>query len=585
MENSENIIYLDADDVIKSPVVKREEKSTFEDAVVDWVSFWRLNLNRFVIDYLGISLRKFQEIILYLLGICDEGVFVGARGIGKSFIIALYAVSMAILFPNSKIIIICAVKKQAKDIITEKIEKELCSMSKMLSMEIEEIRDSGEFKTVVFRNGSTIYATNMSENRRGLRGNILICDEVVQLSKESLEKVALPFLNWVRKPKYTELPQYANEALEIGKKAYLTSAWYKAHYFYEDYYLKILKDTLRQKNKFLINLDVHTSVAEKLIPPEAVDDYKTTIDPISYMMENDAVFYGESEHAFFKADEISACRVLDEPFYPPDNLTYLAEKDKRRKSYRILRQENETRILSADIAISSNKGSDNSVYTLMRLVKEGMVYTKRVVAMKSYNGLNADTQALTLKRLFYDFECDRMIIDFNGIGRTVYEALCKETYDTDRGVMYPAWGAYNLENLPPGIVFNDTEYVMYALKPTADTNHYIALKVKNDLMSKKIWLPANENDIREKLETTEEYCFQTPERQAEMLEPYRQMDYLTTEMVNLEYAISSGRITIRERGRAKKDRYSSFGYAVYLADMVIEENEKNESSSDFVFFT
>ena len=43
-------------------------------------SFYRENPNRFVIEYLGIKLKLFQEIIIVMMNISTNSMFLAARG-------------------------------------------------------------------------------------------------------------------------------------------------------------------------------------------------------------------------------------------------------------------------------------------------------------------------------------------------------------------------------------------------------------------------------------------------------------------------------------------------------------------------
>lgn len=71
-----------------------------------WITFYRLNFDIFVEDYLGLKhLKLFQKIMLYLMGLSEIFVTVASRGISKSYTIGLYAISRAILYPQSNIII------------------------------------------------------------------------------------------------------------------------------------------------------------------------------------------------------------------------------------------------------------------------------------------------------------------------------------------------------------------------------------------------------------------------------------------------------------------------------------------------
>ena len=138
-----------------------------------WITFFRRNLHRFVIDYLGIKLYPYQVVLLYYLGIGQTVVIPAGRATAKSFIIALYVCCRAILYPRSKIVIGSGLVKQSKLIITDKIENELCEMSPVLKREIASIKSSNNEAQVTFHNGSYIVVVNM----RGPRSNVAIREE------------------------------------------------------------------------------------------------------------------------------------------------------------------------------------------------------------------------------------------------------------------------------------------------------------------------------------------------------------------------------------------------------------------------
>ena len=45
-----------------------------------WCSFYRANPHRFVKDYLGINLRIFQQIILFMMNISTNIIYTASRG-------------------------------------------------------------------------------------------------------------------------------------------------------------------------------------------------------------------------------------------------------------------------------------------------------------------------------------------------------------------------------------------------------------------------------------------------------------------------------------------------------------------------
>ena len=59
--------------------------------VRDWCTFYRRNWNIYARDRLGINLKPFQEIMLYLLGISNVFFMMCGRGQSKTFMAALAA--------------------------------------------------------------------------------------------------------------------------------------------------------------------------------------------------------------------------------------------------------------------------------------------------------------------------------------------------------------------------------------------------------------------------------------------------------------------------------------------------------------
>lgn len=150
------------------------KKVRLEEGIKIWTGMFRSNLNRFAIDYLELNLHPFQQIMLYLMQINLYTTFITARGLSKSFTVAIFLCCKAILYPNIKILISCSTKSQSRALIKEKIEKELMSMSPNLRREIDEIKVGINETVVRFKNGSTIEAINASQNTRGLRCQILV---------------------------------------------------------------------------------------------------------------------------------------------------------------------------------------------------------------------------------------------------------------------------------------------------------------------------------------------------------------------------------------------------------------------------
>ena len=57
-----------------------------------WVSYYRENVTRFAKDYLHLSLYLFQKILLTMMFSNNIMVFIGSRGLGKTFLSAVFYV-------------------------------------------------------------------------------------------------------------------------------------------------------------------------------------------------------------------------------------------------------------------------------------------------------------------------------------------------------------------------------------------------------------------------------------------------------------------------------------------------------------
>lgn len=60
------------------------------------------------------------------------------------------------------------------------------------------------------------------------------------------------------------------------------------------------------------------------------------------------------------------------------------------------------------------KDNDNSVFTFVRCVPTINGYERYVSYIEHCNGLHTTKQAIILKRLFYDLECDYVAMDTQG---------------------------------------------------------------------------------------------------------------------------------------------------------------------------
>lgn len=376
-----------------------------------WTTFYRLNLHRFIEHYFGIELYFFQKILLFFMNINTYVMIVAARGLSKSWMIGVFVCARCVLYPGTKAIVASGIKKQAKLIITEKIEKELMQHPN-LAREIKQIKTSANEATVIFHNGSTIEAVTSSENSRGYRGNLLIGEEFRMIDKNILDSVLIPFLNVYRQPPFLKKEKYKH-LVEENIEIYISSAWYSSHWMWDA--MQNARDMmLKGKDAVMFSLDYLTSLHHGLLSRKRIerDKNSSNFDEINFQMEYENIMYGQDGNAIFHLEDITKNRKLKNPFYPIHNLDYSTQKRKRKKPLK----DGEIRILGVDIALMGGNKNDATIITCIRLIPQGDSYLRKVAYIEQMEGSHSYDQAIRIKQIFEDFQSSYVALDTHGNG-------------------------------------------------------------------------------------------------------------------------------------------------------------------------
>lgn len=209
-------------------------KYTHRQAVVRAAAFYRSNPHRFVKDFLHINLRWFQKIIIFAMNLNPMFCMIASRGLGKSFLIAIYCCLRAVLYPGSKIVIASGTRGQAVNVL-EKIRTEILPNSPELRSELKggDVKISTSEAIALFLNGSFIKVVTSNDSSRGNRANILILDEFRMIDKDTIETVLTKFLTASRQPGYLRKAEYAHlSEKERNRQVYLSSAYFQDHWSY-----------------------------------------------------------------------------------------------------------------------------------------------------------------------------------------------------------------------------------------------------------------------------------------------------------------------------------------------------------------
>jgi hypothetical protein len=557
------------------------------NGIARWASFYRSRPDIFAEEYLGLSLKPFQKILLYCMITYNYTAFFASRGLGKTYLTALYCVVRCILFPGTKIIIAAGQKSQGMKIVTEKIP-ELINQSKtgMLRREIKgSIRTSmnTDDPNVEFLNGSWIKVVAATQGARSARANLLVLDEFRMIDPLIYKNVLRRFLAASRQPGFLEKPEYKNkqEYLERNQEIFLTSCYYKFNWSYERFKV-FIKAMLEGKKYFVCGLPYQIAIKENLVNREQLLDElaEDDIDEVGWHMEMDSLFFGESEKAYFKTEEIKEIKTIQFPIYKKELQSLIKNKNILRK-----KEEGEIRILSCDIALLGGDANDSSVFTLISAKKNrsGTKYKREVLNIEAHQGLHPETQSFIIRRLFDDFECDYIVLDRQGNGISVYGYLCRKQYDEERKKEYPAFYSMNEKDDPKLAAFHtEDEYEerIFTVSPSEEFNHDIALDLKDKIINKRISFLVSKNDIREYFINETWFNKLTTEEQIELLNPYLQTVLLENEMVLLERIEHPKYVKLKEQSGKRKDRYSSLAYGNYFISIKEKELQAKKEEID-----
>ena len=563
-----------------------------------WSTFFRRNLHRVAIDYLGLKLHLYQVIILYFMGISQFIAIIASRSAAKSFIIAVYACCTCIVKPYSKIVLASGTKGQAKLIVTEKIKNELMNMSSTLRREIATIKDNQNEAIIVFRNGSTITVVCAGESGRGHRSTSLLREEYRQIEKEVDDSILSPF-QIIRPAPYAIVEPYKDmkEVQDEPVDIYISSSWFDNGHWMWDIADTALDNMLNEKGGCLFAFDESITLKHNIKTMRQLRREKSKQDSLTWRIEflNERV--RENTHAFFTYEMLSKNQRLKKAFY---QRLAIDVRQHKRNPHDIPKQEGEIRVVSCDMAFIQNKKNDNSIFTCGRLLPETITYTsssgdksievkqgyRKVISyIESVQGGDITKQAIRIRQLFEDFGADYIVLDSRNAGISIYDTLAKLLYDEERDCEYTPLSCMNDENIANRIKVAGAKPVIYVINASQKLNSDIAINMRNVLENQSIDFLINYNQASEEiLSKMPEYskaCELGVDEQTFYEKPYYETQELISEMVNLTYERKeqTGAIVVSEQGANRKDRYSSCSYLCYFASLL--EQDLLSDNSDY----
>ena len=308
-----------------------------------------------------------------------------------------------------------------------------------------------------------------------------------------------------------------------------------------------------------------------LQPKNFIADLKkdSTFNEASFGREYESQWTGSVDNAFFDGEHFDRNRQLQKPEYEASG------RSSKGAYY----------VLSVDVG---RKGCQTVISVLKVTPQPQSVSIKSLVNIYDINDAHFEDQAIMIKKLFYKYNAQRVVIDGNGLGIGLVDYMVKPQIDAN-GDVYVDFGVYNdEENYYKKYQTKDCEYdALFIVKGNAPINTEAHGITQLSLDSGKIKFLIDEKTAKNKLLGTKLGQNMTPEQRNVYLKPFMLTSVLKEEMLNLREETEGLNIILKQANKKiKKDKFSSLEYGLYYIKQEEDRNRKKRkkfNAADWCF--
>ena len=577
--------------------------------VRDWCTFYRRNWDIYATDRLGINLKPFQAIVIYLIGVSDVFYLMCSRGLSKTFMAALAAFIECLLYPYSHIVLTATTMKTAKKMVTDKMEDELCGrfspvLKWMKENKLIEFHYRDEEIVVDFKmNDSWIRVLPAVEGSRGERVTFLIFEECRLLKKNIVDSVFIPMRS-ARVPAYRTKPEYAEDdrLVERTKIIYLTSTRYKHEWFWNQW--KTCVNNVFADTKLVYNVfagDILTSVYHKFKTKEDVEADKAQMSDLEVRMELLNEPQGEIEGSFYTLNMFNANRKIKRPFVPPTPEEYVLDYARGDIPWFREKKDEELRLLYIDFAFSDTVNSDNTADNTVIGCMSGYPnesktrYLRNCEYMETFSGGKKDETLKRIRELFFYYDADVILFDLRNGGEDRWQDLYKQYYHEELGIQMSGFGIYpdddiisffcdktKADNLRGRTVDQNASNVVIPVIGTDERNNNYHLSMKTALQNHFIRFLEDEMTIKERLDADGSYSALNSHEKMRRILGNVQLDIMIIdEAIKLQQVIKKGFVSLVTVGRNKRDRIVACEYGNFFFHLKELEMIKKQQNTEY----
>ena len=586
----DELIIRDGIAIEKGVVLTKEFLDSNQELFTKYLNYWILYPDLFLDtiqdseDAKNFHLMPFQRIALRASMRYRYHSWTATRATSKSFTAYLSSVVRASLLPRSTIMIASDVKGTVIKIAEAKFEeifRHWPLLQKELATRQEDgktgIKSSTNYYELKFKNGSTITVVS-KDTSRGLRATAAILEECALIEEEPYNEILVPQMNIKRR----EVDGTLNEEEPSATQTFITTAAERTVFMYGKIIEIAINAILRPKEYFCWGLSYEVPLHYGLLDKATLMDqrYSNTVSEESFARENLSIWTGNSKDAWLDSKRLNKRRTLLKC---------------ERKAQENPTNPNTFYIVSADIA----RYSANTAIMVIKVIPNVGSFKKDVVYTEVIHGANYITeQAPRLKKLIQLYNPREIVIDGNGPGIGLLDAMVVPSFDVKTGETFPAYFTFNDEHHLPNELKVELEEprpqynaIIYDIKAGSSNDDQIHSNFFAQINNGTVSFLAHERIMKDKLLNTKKGQKMSLYDRRVYLLPYEMTSRLIDELNNLKLkptGIQNQFKVERISTSIEKDRFSALEYGLfrikYYEDKAIYKN-KRKNYGQYAFFS
>ncbi len=590
MNEEEEVLLRDGIPIEKGIVLTREYLNDNQELFTKYLNLWILYPDLFLDaiqdskDAVNFHLKPFQRISLRASMRYRYHFWTATRATSKSFTAYLSALVRAVLLPNSTLMIVSDTKGTVIKIAEAKFE-EIFRHWPLLRNELKTRQDDGKtgiksssnYYEIYLKNGSMISVIS-KDTSRGLRATGAVLEECALIEEVPFNEVIWPQMNIPR----VEVDGTRNPDEPAASQTFITTAAERTVFMYSKLIEITINAVLRPKEYFSWGLSYEVPLHYGLLDKQTLLDqrYSNTVSEDSFARESLSIWSGNSKEAWLDSRRLNKHRCL--------------LKCERQATY----SENCPNAWY-EIGIDVARYSANTAIMVIKVLPGAQRFRKNVIYTEVINGENYITvQAPRIKKLIELYHPKEVVIDGNGPGIGLMDAMAVPSFDEKTGEQFPAYYTFNNENhLPPELREEQempaAQYnaILYDIKASASNEDEIHSAFLTSVNTGSVSFLAHERVVKDKLMKTKRGQRMTPYDRRVFLMPYEMTSRLMDELNNLKLKPIGveNKFKVERISRSiEKDRFSALEYALYRIKYYEDKEifkKRKKKINQYVFFS